>query len=122
MVHEVQGLSGKIESVRVGDELTITTECGKTIVVKDDGQLCCESRYVHCDDELEHFVGRELTGRVVTKSSVSDADCGVRECMFVEIGTTIGAITLVTHNVHSGYYGGFDVGVSVDGVRCALGG
>lgn len=93
--------------------LRIKFEGGGTLEVRDDGRSCCESRYMSTDDDLSSFVG----AKVVSLEAVEGPDIPcegesygeVHETMFVKLETTMGTITLVTHNEHNGYYGGFDV-------------
>lgn len=96
------------------DMLTIRLGSG-SLKVWDDGQNCCESRYMTTDDELDTFIGAKLVsleaveGPDIPYEGESYGDC--HEQMFVKLETTAGTITLVTHNEHNGYYGGFDVRV-----------
>lgn len=100
------------------DMLKLTFAGGGTLTIWDNGQSCCENRYMTTDDELETFIGAKLVGfEVVCGPDVEDQPdedgwgFGVppHEQMFVKLETTMGTITLVTHNEHNGYYGGFDV-------------
>jgi hypothetical protein len=96
------------------DMLTIRLGSG-SLKVWDDGQSCCESRYMTTDDELDTFIGAKLVnleavaGPDIPYEGESYGD--THEQMFVKVETTAGTITLVTHNEHNGYYGGFDVRV-----------
>lgn len=92
-----------------------------TLHVWDNGQSCCESRYMTTDDDLPSFVG----AKVVSLEAVEGPDIpyeeesygDVHEQMFVKLETTAGTITLVTHNEHNGYYGGFDVATRWEDAR-----
>jgi hypothetical protein len=99
-----------IEHVRMEkDRLEITFSDGQ-LVIWDDGRNCCENRYMTTDDDLSSFVGAKLLGYEAV--AVDDTKTEYDECheqMFVKVETTKGTITLVTHNEHNGYYGGFDV-------------
>lgn len=76
--------------------------------VKDNAQSCCENRYLTTDDDLPSFVGASLVGVDRVEVEAADDDYGdVHEQMFVKLETTAGTITLVAHNEHNGYYGGF---------------
>jgi hypothetical protein len=87
-------------------------EDGVTIRVWDDGQSCCESRYTSTDDDLSKIIGGTLR-RIEVKEAPPVADqYGEHEQLFVEIGTDECFVTLVTHNEHNGYYGGF--GLTID--------
>ena len=39
------------------DALHFTFSDGSKVAALDDGQLCCESRYMRTDDNLEDFIG-----------------------------------------------------------------
>lgn len=95
------------------DVLRLKFDDGTGARIWDDGQLCCESRYMTCDDDLSKLVGGVLQ-RVETKPGPETTDecCGAHEQVFIEIGTDECFVTLCTHNEHNGYYGGF--GLSMD--------
>jgi hypothetical protein len=98
-----------IVSATLADErLTLTFTDGARIAIFDDGQSCCESRYVTTDDDIASLVGRKLV-RIEAKDGPETEDeyGGAHESCFVEIGTDDGFITLTNHNEHNGYYGGF---------------
>ncbi len=99
------------------DTLRMTFDDGVEIDIWDDGQSCCESRYMTTDDDVQSLVGRKLL-RIESKpgpekSEGGDDDWGdVQETIFVEVGTDAGFITLVNHNEHTGYYGGFGLTIT----------
>lgn len=96
------------------NRLEITFSDGK-LVIRDDGQSCCEDRYMTTDDYLPSFVGAKLLGYEVVAVAAADDEEDHGDChdqMFVKIETTKGTITLVTHNKHNGHHGGFDVQAS----------
>lgn len=111
-------LNEPIKHVFLGD--TLGDDClfielpSGSLRVWDDGQSCCESRYATTDDELDTFAGAKLVG--IELVNVPDADTELideyHEQVFVKIETTAGTITLVTHNEHNGYYGGFHIRTS----------
>ena len=91
------------------DALCIEMESG-VLQVWDDGQSCCERRYATTDDQLDTFAGAKLVGIDIVEMPTEDDKFGEpHEQTFVKIETTAGTITLVTHNEHNGYYGGFHV-------------
>jgi len=95
--------SAKIED----DELKIAFSDGTRIRILDDGQSCCEHRYMTTDDDPSSLVGQKLV-RIETKPAADvEGDYDVHETVFVEIGTDQGFISIVNHNEHNGYYGGF---------------
>lgn len=90
------------------DTLQITFEDGTTLVIWDDGQSCCESRYMMTDANLDSFVGAVLVDAEVADSPTDTGEYGdVHEQQFLNIKTDKGVLDCVTHNEHNGYYGGF---------------
>ncbi|MGJ0510243.1 MAG: DUF7448 domain-containing protein [Methylocystis sp.] len=77
--------------------------------ISDEGQSCCESRYMCCDDDLAYHIGAKLVKIELREAApISDEDdYGVHEVQFCDITTDRGLIQLATHNEHNGYYGGF---------------
>jgi hypothetical protein len=93
----------------VGDDLVITFDDGALLKIWDNGQSCCESRYLTCDDDLSALTGGKLVA-VEVRNAPDVQDGGeVHEVRFVEVTTTAGAATVCTHNEHNGYYGGFSL-------------
>ena len=98
------------------EKLRLKLDSGKTIEIWDGGQSCCEHRHMSTDDDVQSLVGCKLD-RIETKNgpAVSEEDysnCYVHEIVFVEVGTNKGFITLVNHNEHNGYYGGFSLTIT----------
>jgi hypothetical protein len=90
------------------DEIALGFE-GGTLRLWDDGQNCCESRYMRTDDDIQSLIGQRFVGWSVKDGpdlwhGVNDE---VHETQFLEIQTETGFVTVVTHNQHNGYYGGF---------------
>lgn len=81
------------------------------ISIEDDGQSCCENRYMTCDDDLEYFVGAKLIGASVRDGEgwFPDRDKWIdcHDIQFLVVDTSKGSFTVATHNEHNGYYGGF---------------
>jgi hypothetical protein len=74
----------------------------------DNEQKCCERRYMMTDDDINSLIGHRLR-RVDVKFGppVKHANGRVsRDTCFLEIGTDGGSITVVSHNLHNGYYDG----------------
>lgn len=92
------------------DRLALTFDDGARIVIYDDGQSCCEYRYMTTDDDPNSLVGHELR-YIESKSGPNKEDAydGAHEIAFLEIGTDQNFITIANHNEHNGYYGGFDL-------------
>jgi hypothetical protein len=89
--------------------LVISVDDGHSVRITDEGQSCCESRYMTCDDDLATYVGATLVSMDLEDGSDGDVgeygDC--HEQMFLRISTDLGTIVVCTHNEHNGYYGGF---------------
>ncbi len=98
------------------DELHMHFDDG-TLIIRDSGQSCCESRYMTCDDDLAEFSGAHFTGlKMKTHEELPNqpdedgyTSSDTHEVQWVEIMTSKGCITLASHNEHNGYYGGFDI-------------
>ena len=98
-----------IQCIRMNDsDFEIQLKTGK-LVITDEGQNCCESRYITCDDDLPSYVGAKIVGMDVVPGPDVETEYDTHEQMFVKIETTEGTLTLTTHNEHNGYYGGFAV-------------
>lgn len=103
---------------KFGSSIFISFASGVSIKIFDDGQSCCERRYMTIEDDLNSLVGFVLTkievrdgGSTMDKSTYKDGDIE-----FLEITTSGGHITIANHNVHNGSYGGFDLVVKEVGV------
>jgi hypothetical protein len=106
-----------IDNVRMTrDVLKMDVAGVGTLAIWDDGQDCCESRYMRTDDDLASFNGATLID-VETRDAPSitpaedESEC--HEVQFLVVHTSKGDITLSTHNEHNGYYGGFNVRAEV---------
>lgn len=77
----------------------------------DNGQSCCEDRYMSTDDNLDYFAGAvflKAEVRGVAETS-KDGYGEEHEIQFLLITTDKGVFTMANHNVHNGYYGGFSL-------------
>ena len=106
----------KIEKADFSDNaLFLTFDDGVKIRVFDDGQSCCESRYMQTDDDVKWLEGkvlRELSLKDGTQPKKDDDDdYGDHEIQFLEVMTNDGCITFANHNEHNGYYGGFAMNI-----------
>lgn len=104
-----------VSAALVNDRLQLALGNGKNIAIWDDGQSCCESRYITCDDDLSKLVGGTITRIEVKDAPDRPDEYGEHECLFVEVGTDQCYVTLCTHNEHNGYYGGFGLTITEDG-------
>lgn len=113
----VKALGEKIvEAVILGDEkLVLKLENGGKLSIMDMGQSCCEHRYLTCDDDLASFAGATLFDVGFASGPTEEDDHGEpHETGFVKVDTSLGGITLTTHNEHNGYYGGFDMRIKYE--------
>lgn len=95
------------------NEVRLTFDDGVTIRIWDNGQSCCERRYIICDDNLSDLNGKTLAD--ISVLEVEERRMGYGEyhdTSFLEIKATDGtSISFATHNEHNGYYGGFSLRV-----------
>ena len=121
MLRQLAGREGSAEALEASigktidnvniyeDELTVRMKDGSAVRFKDEGQSCCEHRYMRTDDDLHEFEGSAFIGaEVVDAPDVEDAG-EVHEVQFLRIHTSEGVITVSNHNEHNGYYGGFSI-------------
>lgn len=94
------------------DILHIGFSDGSELSARDDGQSCCEHRYMVTDDALEHYIGATFTGAELRDAPNEPDDYGDHEVQFLLINTSAGPITFASHNEHNGYYGGFAIKLS----------
>lgn len=90
------------------DALQFMFTDGTGMLLRDDGQSCCEHRYMVCDDDLASFVGDTLVNiELKNASNVADDEYDTHEVQFLQVTTNKGTFQCATHNKHSGEYGGF---------------
>lgn len=98
------------------DDLTLTFDDGSQLHVWDGGRSCCEHRYITTDDVLDSFVGQVLQS-IDLRDGPDHPESEYGDCheeQFVLLTMTDGSnITIVTHNEHNGYYGGFHIQLAV---------
>lgn len=95
------------------DRLQIKFRDG-TLTLFDDGQSCCEARYMSTDDPLVDFVGAEFRGAEVRPGPGEGSDYDCHDTEFLIVHTSEGDFTVVNHNEHNGYYGGFWIRASFE--------
>lgn len=99
-----------------GNTLELTFADGTSGRISDEGQSCCEHRYMNCSDDLSSFIGATIRDVVELPCDLPDEEgYEVHEAIFVHVNTDRGSIVLETHNEHNGYYGGFWVKCSLTG-------
>lgn len=90
------------------DALRFTFEDGSGMKLADEGQSCCEARYMRTDDDLSYFVGSKLMDAKVREGPDEEGEYGdMHEIAFLVVTTSKGTFTMANHNEHNGYYGGF---------------
>ena len=93
--------------------LSITFADGSKLTLFDDGQSCCETRYMRTDDNLAEYIGGRLLGAEVKDVPKligfwkDEGEYGCHDMQFLEITTSKGSFVMSNHNEHNGYYGGF---------------
>ena len=100
-----------ITDLRLGndDALHFVFNDGSKIKLFDDDIQCCEKRYMVTDDNLSEYIGAKFLGievkpaRAIDKGEAEEA----HEVQFLEVQTTNGVFTMVSHNEHNGFYNGF---------------
>lgn len=93
------------------DALNIRFEDNTGITITDEGQSCCEHRYMTTDDDVQSLIGSVIQTIMVKAGPDFEDDYDVHEQEFLEIQTNKGFITIVNHNEHNGYYGGFSLNI-----------
>lgn len=96
----------------VDDRLRLKLDTGVNIEIWDNGQSCCEHRYMTTDDNVLSLQGGKLVRIEAKPGPDAPADYDEHETVFVEVATDKGFITVVNHNEHNGYYGGFGLTVT----------
>lgn len=97
------------------DVLHIVFTDGSELTLKDNGQACCEDRYMRTDDILDEYVGGQLLGVEIKEVPPlvgfweDNTGEGIHDVQFLEIITSKGSFVMSSHNEHNGFYGGFDI-------------
>ena len=112
--HSASEYAGRtITALKLDDNrLKIDFSDGKKIEIWDNGQSCCESRYMVCDDDLEPFVGAQFVTAQIQNGPDLPDEYGSHECAFLIVETSNGSFTCSNHNEHNGYYGGFGMTIT----------
>ncbi len=104
-----------IQSVEKEGKYLILHFTYSDIIVYDAERICCESRWMHTDDDLTYFTDCTFLGM-----EVRDGGCDVKvnepnddneyaDCEFMEIFTSKGSFTCANYNAHNGYYEGMNI-------------
>lgn len=98
----------EIKSIRLTPENEIIFELENgTLTITDNGQSCCESRYITTDSDLPSYIGKKIVDFRLEPYVTGDGDYDLHDTQVFKINTTEGVIDFVTHVEHNGYYGGF---------------
>lgn len=111
-VLQEKAVGKKILNVELVDDsvLRLVFEDGTGLEFSDEGQSCCERRYMSVDgDDLAEFIGASYVEAFIKDAPEIEDEWGVHEVQFLEVSTSKGSITVSNHNEHNGYYGGFSV-------------
>lgn len=105
-----------IASVELADDkLAFSFTDGTTLKLYDDGQSCCESRYMQTDDDLPYYVGATFNGIELRDAPDVTSDepyAEEHQVQFLVVLTDRGTFSMASHVVHNGYYGGFSITAS----------
>lgn len=108
-VNAVKSALGKtIDTVKLEDnELVFKFTDSTGLKLYDDGQSCCEHRYMETADDLSEFSGAKLLDFELKDAPEIEDEYGAHEVQFLDVKTDNGVFTMSNHNEHNGYYGGF---------------
>lgn len=98
-----------IKSLSSNDDLVLKFTDDTGIKIFDDGQSCCENRYMHTDDDIQYYVGSKFLGCELRDAPNEPDEYGEHEVQFLLVNTDKGTFTMASHNEHNGYYGGFAI-------------
>lgn len=109
-----QSVGKTIAALALSDDvLTFTFEDKSELKLQDDGQSCCEHRYMQTDDQLSDYIGGKLVSIELRDAPEEESDGDVHEVQFLAVQTSKGEFVVASHNEHNGYYGGFSITASV---------
>jgi hypothetical protein len=108
-VNDVKSALGKvIEKVNLDDNQLVFKFTDSTgLKIFDDGQSCCEYRYMSTDDNLTEYANSTLLDFELKDAPNIEDEYGEHEVQFLDVITTKGVFQIANHNEHNGYYGGF---------------
>jgi hypothetical protein len=115
MTLNVSDHCGKIiRDIKIDNErLTLTFDDG-ALILTDNGQSCCEYRFMSTDDPIDYYKGLVFMGAEVADGPDEPNEWGEHETQFLIVNTALGSFTVVNHNEHNGYYGGFSIEASFE--------
>lgn len=89
------------------DRLNFKFTDGTGMYLFDDGQSCCEHRYMVTADDLNEYADAKLLDVELKDAPDQEDEYGVHEVQFLDVKTDKGVFQMANHNEHNGYYGGF---------------
>lgn len=89
------------------DRLNFKFTDGTGMYLFDDGQSCCEHRYMVTADDLTEYADAKLLDVKLKDAPDQEDEYGVHEVQFLDVKTDKGVFQMANHNEHNGYYGGF---------------
>jgi len=96
-----------------GSFLALEFTDGTTALLRDKPS-CCETRVMSSDDDLPYYVGSVLMDVDLREGGETEDDGGdCHEWCFLLITTSLGVVTVCSHNYHNGYYGGMHLELSI---------
>ena len=107
-----QFVGRKIQLLKINNNVLSIGFKGFVLEISDRGQSCCEDRYMTCDDDLQSYCGERFLGFEI-RDAPDIKDSEVHEVQFLIVNTDKGSFSIANHNVHNGYYGGFNIGIEV---------
>lgn len=87
-------------------EVILEFDTKEKLRIRDDGQQCCEDRYMRTDDNIEDLIGCKLRNIEAREAHESEAD---HEVVFLVIQADHEEVSISTHNEHNGFYSGFEL-------------
>jgi len=114
-VNAVKSALGKtIQTVKLeGNELIFNFTDGTGLKMFDDGQSCCEDRYMATSDDLKEYENTTLLDFELKNAPNVEDEYGEHEVQFLDVKTSNGVFQMANHNEHNGYYGGFWIKASL---------
>lgn len=94
----------------------VRTDQHELLVLIDDSQWCCESwGYIHSTDDLQEFIGAELStirltdtalnATIIDRHGQGEYGFDGGGIQFIDLDTSKGKLQLAVYNAHNGYYG-----------------
>ena len=105
-----ESLGKQIKSIEIiEDGLNIQFDDKTGVRLFDDGQSCCEHRYMNSDDDLTYYKDSKLMDFELSDVIEEEKGDDVKESQFLKVKTNKGDFTIANYNEHNGYYGGFHI-------------